>query len=98
MDIASIRVGTVVTGPLWPEPLEVLATVDLGSSVKLVCKGLRTGLVRDPVLTQAQLAQLQLSPARVSIRYSPAPHVRDQRECASMAAGSLRAAAQARRV
>jgi superfamily II DNA or RNA helicase len=63
MDIESIRVGTVVTGPLWPEPLEVLATVDLGASVKLVCKGLRTGLVRDPVLTQAQLAQLQFSPA-----------------------------------
>src|SRR5437773_11049853 len=63
MDIESIRVGTVVTGPLWPEPLEVLATVDLGASVKLVCKGLRTGLVRDPVLTQAQLAQLHFSSA-----------------------------------
>ena len=46
MNIENIRVGTVVTGPLWPEPLEVLATVDLGTSVKLVCKGLRTGLVR----------------------------------------------------
>jgi len=64
MDIGSIRVGTVVTGPLWPEPLEVLATVELGDSIKLICKGLRTGLVRDPVLTQAQLGQLQFSPAR----------------------------------
>src|SRR5262245_59681132 len=64
MNIESIRVGPVVTGPMWPEPLEVLATVDLGTSVKLICKGLRTGLVRDPVLTQAQLAQLQFSPAR----------------------------------
>ena len=64
MNIESIRVGTVVTGPMWPESLEVLATVDLGGSVKLICKGLRTGLVRDPVLTQAQLAQLQFSPAR----------------------------------
>jgi len=34
MNIENIRVGTVVTGPLWPEPLEVLATVELGASVE----------------------------------------------------------------
>src|SRR5947207_2408234 len=62
MDIESIRVGTVVAGPLWPEPLEVLAIVPMGKSVKLVGKGLKTGQVHDPVLNEAQLALLEATP------------------------------------
>jgi hypothetical protein len=55
-----VHVGSVVTGPLLPEPIEVLALVPMGGSVKPVGKGLKTGLVRDPVLSLAQLAQLRM--------------------------------------
>src|SRR5437764_852493 len=66
-----VRVGTVITGPLLPEPIEVLAVVPLGDSVKLIAKGLKTGLVRDPVLTPAQLAQLRGSPPREAFDGDP---------------------------
>ena len=66
-----VRVGTVITGPLLPEPIEVLAVVPLGDSVKLVGRGLKTGLVRDPVLSHAQLAQLKCSPLRESFDGDP---------------------------
>jgi hypothetical protein len=62
MTIDEIHVGSVVTGPLLPEPVEVLAVVPLGSSVKLIGKGCKTGLVRDPVLSLGQLSQLRCSP------------------------------------
>ena len=51
MTIDEIHVGSVISGPLLPEPVEVLALVALGDSVKLIGKGCKTGLVRDPVLT-----------------------------------------------
>jgi hypothetical protein len=57
MTIDEIHVGSVVSGPLLPEPVEVLAIVPLGDSIKLVGKGCKTGLVRDPVLTSALLVQ-----------------------------------------
>src|SRR3954447_11567275 len=66
-----VRVGTVITGPLLPEPIELLAVVPLGDSVKLIGKGLKTGLVRDPVLSRSQLAQLRCSPPRVSFDGDP---------------------------
>ena len=62
MTVDEIHVGSVITGPLLPEPVEVLAVIPLGDSVKLIGKGCKTGLVRDPVLTQAQLAQLCHTP------------------------------------
>lgn len=55
--------GVVVRGPLLPEPVEVITTIPMGESVKLVAKGLRTGQVRDPILSAAQFAQLTISPA-----------------------------------
>ena len=66
-----VRVGTVIVGPLLPEPIEVLSVVTLGDSVKLIGKGLRTGLVRDPVLSRAQLAQLRCSPPKESFDGDP---------------------------
>jgi superfamily II DNA or RNA helicase len=54
--------GVVVRGPLLPEPVEVITTIPMGDSVKLVAKGLRTGRVHDPILSVAQFAQLIISP------------------------------------
>jgi superfamily II DNA or RNA helicase len=67
-----VHVGSVVSGPLLPEPVEVLAIVPMGDSIKLIGKGCKTGLVRDPVLTQAQLAQLRCLPLAESFDGNPA--------------------------
>jgi superfamily II DNA or RNA helicase len=50
-----------VRGPTLPEPVEVLAVVSLGDSLKIIGRGLQTGLTHDPVLTPDQLACLTIS-------------------------------------
>lgn len=59
---ADLSPGVVVEGPILPEPVEVLAIVPMGSSMKIIGKGLRTGQVRDPILDPGQFAQLTLTP------------------------------------
>ncbi|HHH31185.1 MAG TPA: DEAD/DEAH box helicase, partial [Polyangiaceae bacterium] len=54
--------GVVVRGPLLPEPVEVITTIPMGESIKLVGKGLRTSQVYDPVLSPSQIEQLSVSP------------------------------------
>src|SRR3954454_13962224 len=71
MNPDEIHVGSIVTGPLLPEPVEVLAVVPIGGSMKLIGKGCKTGLVRDPVLTPAQLSQLRCSPLHESFDGNP---------------------------
>src|SRR3954454_94248 len=71
MNPDEIHVGSIVTGPLLPEPVEVLAVVPLGGSIKLIGKGCKTGLVRDPVLTPAQVAQLRCLPLAQSVDGDP---------------------------
>ena len=63
---ASIKPGSIVRGPTLPEPVEVLAVVPLGDSLKVIGRGLKTGLTHDPVLSAAQLAQLIVSADEVA--------------------------------
>jgi hypothetical protein len=57
----SLRPGSIIRGPTLPEPVEVLAVVPLGESLKIIGRGLRTGLTHDPVFTPRQLALLTVS-------------------------------------
>jgi len=59
-----IRPGCIVTGPTLPEPIEVLATIPMGASLKVIGRGRNTGLTHDPVLTPAQLSRLNVSADR----------------------------------
>lgn len=59
-----MKPGVVVSGPRLPEPVEILAVTTLGGSVRLVGKGLRTGLARDVVLSAGQLSQLEVPSER----------------------------------
>lgn len=61
---SQIKPGCIVTGPTLPEPIEVLATVPMGTSLKVIGRGRATGMTHDPVLTPAQLAQLSISADR----------------------------------
>jgi len=63
-DANQIRIGSIVTGPTLPEPIEVLATVPMGASLKIIGRGRTTGMTHDPVLTPPQIAQLKVSAER----------------------------------
>jgi hypothetical protein len=60
--VEGLEAGAIVTGPLLPEPIEVLATVPMGSALKVIGRGLRTNQVHQPVLDAEQVAQLLVSP------------------------------------
>lgn len=60
----AIRTGSIISSPALAEPIEVLATVPMGASLKIIGRGRSTGMTFDPVLTPAQLAQLTISAER----------------------------------
>jgi len=64
MSTSNIQPGVIVSGPILPEPIEVLATVPMGDSLKVIGRGMRAGMTHDPVLTPEQLAQLTVSAER----------------------------------
>lgn len=64
MGTAQIRKGSVVRGPMLPEPIEVVHTVALGTSLQLFGKGLQSGKFHDPILAPEHVAQLVVSSDR----------------------------------
>ena len=59
-----LKPGAVVRGTLFPEPVQVITTIPLGASVKLVGTGLKSNRTYQPVLTLAQIQQLDISAER----------------------------------
>ena len=65
MNIDALKPGVIVSGPVLPETIEILSLIALGgSAVRIIGKGLSTGLVRDSVFTEDQLSQLNIRPER----------------------------------
>ena len=62
-NLEALTQGAIVRGAIFPEPVKVIATVPMGSSVKLICEGLETGRVHQPVLLPDQIIALEISPA-----------------------------------
>ncbi len=56
-----VKPGNTVRGPTLPEPVEVLAVIPFGASLKVVGRGLSSGLTYDPVLSPEQIGQLEIS-------------------------------------
>lgn len=65
--------GAIVTGPTPPEPVEILATLPMGSALKSIARGLRTNQLHQPVLDEVQIAQLGVSPSSPSLRSPECP-------------------------
>jgi superfamily II DNA or RNA helicase len=63
MLIEELKPNITVHGPLFPEPVQVIVTIPMGGSVKLVGKGTLSNSVYEPILTPDQLALLTASPA-----------------------------------
>jgi SNF2 family DNA or RNA helicase len=59
-----LKPNVTVSGPLFPEPVEILTLMPMGNAVKLVARGIRSNTVFQPILTADQLALLTASPAQ----------------------------------
>ena len=71
--VDQLKPNTILRGALFPEPVQVIITVPMGTSVKLIGKGLRTGQVYEPILSPEQLASLQISPVEAPYDGNAAP-------------------------
>lgn len=61
-NLEQIKPNVIVRGPFFDEPVQVIVATPLGSSLKLVGKGVNTGQVHDPILSAEQIALLQIAP------------------------------------
>jgi hypothetical protein len=59
-----LKPNITISGPLFPEPIQVMMTYDMGNLVKLIGKGLRTEKLYDPVLDAEQLETITASPEK----------------------------------
>jgi len=54
----------ILHGTLFPEPIEVIVSLDIGNSLKVIGKGLRTGSVHERILSFESLSQLEIIPSK----------------------------------
>jgi len=59
-----LKQGEIVRGAVLPEPVQIILAQPMGDGIKLIGKGMRTSLVHDVLLSAAQVAALQVTPAR----------------------------------
>jgi len=71
MRIDQIKPNVVVRGPLFPEPVQVIVSIPMGTSIKLVGKGLVTGQVHEPILDADQVATLETTPEKAPFDGDP---------------------------
>ena len=71
MSQPAIPPKAIVRGPFLPEPIEVIVTIPMGDSLKIVGRGVKTGFSHDPVLSPSQLAILQITPEREPLDGDP---------------------------
>jgi superfamily II DNA or RNA helicase len=59
-----LKLNVIVRGPIFSEPVQVIVTLPMGDSIKLVGKGLKTGQVHELILNSEQLAKLTVTPEK----------------------------------
>ena len=57
-----LKANSIVRGPILPEPVQIIRLVPMGAALKLVGRGLHSGLVHQPILSAAQIATLEATP------------------------------------
>ncbi len=67
-----IKPNTILRGPIFPEPIQVITTIPVGDSIKLIGKGLKTNKVYEPILDADQISKLKLSPEKEPFDGDPA--------------------------
>jgi len=64
MDCKELKPNLIVRGSILPEPIKIIATTPVGDSIKLIGEGMNTGKVHQPILTEEQIADLEVSPEK----------------------------------
>ncbi|HLB94947.1 MAG TPA: helicase-related protein, partial [Nitrospiria bacterium] len=64
MQADQLKPNVIVHGPIFPEPVQVITTIPMGESIKLIGKGLKSGKVHEPILSIDQLATLEATPEK----------------------------------
>jgi superfamily II DNA or RNA helicase len=59
-----LRAGVIVRGPIFPEPVQVITTIMVADSVKLIGTGLKTNQTYQPILSDTQIAHLEMNPEK----------------------------------
>lgn len=54
--------GSVISGDLFPEPIQIITTIPMGSSLKVIGKGMDSSKLYEPVLNASQIQHLKMSP------------------------------------
>ena len=57
-----LKPNTIIRGPLFPEPVQVIVAVPVGANTKVVGKGTKTSQVYETILSSDQLQNLEASP------------------------------------
>ena len=61
MQPEELKQNVTVYGPLFPEPVQIILAVPMGTSVKLIGKGALSRAIYEPILSADQLKQLRAS-------------------------------------
>jgi len=67
----NLKPNAVVKGPLFQEDIKVVAVIPMGDVIKLIGKGLKTGMFYEPVLNDDQLSKLEVMPEKEPFDGSP---------------------------
>src|SRR5881296_2451799 len=62
MKAEDLKPSKILSGPIFPEPVQIIVCIPMGDAVKLIAKGLNTSRVYEPILTPDQLAALKTTP------------------------------------
>jgi superfamily II DNA or RNA helicase len=66
MSIDLLKQGAILRGPLFKEPVQVIAVISLGDSIKVIGTGLKTHTTYQPVLTAEQISAIEITSAQGS--------------------------------
>lgn len=59
-----LQPNVVVRGSLFPEPVQVITTIEMGGSIKLIGTGVKSNQTYQPILDDHQIAQLEMNPEK----------------------------------
>lgn len=67
----SLKPNVIIKGPLFQEDIKVVTVIPMGDVIKLIGKGLKTGMFYEPVLNDEQLSKLEVMPEKEPFDGSP---------------------------
>jgi len=60
----NLKPTVIIRGPLFQEEIKIVAVIPMGDAIKIMGKGLKTGLFYEPVLHDEQLLKLEILPEK----------------------------------